>query len=299
MICIVYRSEASIVCTASLLESFQTNTCNKNACNNLTNCHYTQDFFTVRYPIPDDGTQVCAKNKYVEYCRNASGQTVTIPGRFDSTCVNGFVCKDCPSGPGGTLTARESFKHDISPYTRGTIIYLCSNKDANNQQLGSNYQMKYEIINWIDEIKLALDYYKELMLHKDIDKDNNFAYVLNMAIHLYKHNLIDFDEFKVFIDKRNKATLYHLSFLDLEFDHMYDIYMEEFMNACKNRDEDKIRNTTVYLENILKNKNNNKYKKSIVSCITNEYNKLFVSILLESSVGKYSSFPNRVLLKVA
>ena len=55
---------------------------------------------------------------------------------------------------------------------------------------------------------------------------------------------------------------------------MYDIYMEEFMNACKNRDEDKIRNTTVYLENILKNKNNNKYKKSIVSCITNKYNKL-------------------------
>ena len=147
MICIVYRSEASIVCTASLLESFQTNTCNKNACNNLTNCHYTQDFFTVRYPIPDDGTQVCAKNKYVESCRNASGQTVTIPGRFDSTCVNGFVCKDCPSGPGGTFTARKSFKHDISPYTRGTIIYLCSNKDANNQQLGSNYQMKYEIIN--------------------------------------------------------------------------------------------------------------------------------------------------------
>ena len=133
---------------------------------------------------------------------------------------------------------------------------------------------KYEIINWIDEIKLALDYYKELMLHKDIDKDNNFAYVLNMAIHLYKHNLIDFDEFKVFIDKRNKSTLYHLSFLDLEFDHMYDIYMEEFINACRNKDEDKIRNTTVYLENILKNKNNNKYKKSIVSCITNEYNKL-------------------------
>ena len=133
---------------------------------------------------------------------------------------------------------------------------------------------KYEIINWIDEIKLALDYYKELMLHKDIDKDNNFAYVLNMAIHLYKNNLIDFDEFKVFIDKRNKSTLYHLSFLDLEFDHMYDIYLEEFINACKNRDEDKIRNTTVYLENILKNKNNNKYKKSIVSCITNEYNKL-------------------------
>lgn len=123
---------------------------------------------------------------------------------------------------------------------------------------------KYEIVNWTDEIKLSLDYYKELIQNKDIDKDNNFSYVINMAIHLYKNNLIDFNDFDVFLNKRNKSILYNFSFLDLKDENMYNIYIEEFINSCSNKDEDRIRNTTVYLENILKNKNNSKYKKSIL-----------------------------------
>ena len=67
-----------------------------------------------------------------------------------------------------------------------------------------------------------------------------------------------------------ETLLYSLS--TLENDNILNIYIDEFIKVCSNKHTAQIRNTTAYLENILKN--NKKYKKEITNTIKTEYQKL-------------------------
>lgn len=117
-----------------------------------------------------------------------------------------------------------------------------------------------------------MEYYKKLP--NEENKKNNCSLILDMALYLYKNNLIDFNEFDIFIDNRNSYMLYFLSISNLEDENILNIYINEFLKACSNKDTSKIRNAVEYLENILKNKNNKKYKKEIINTIKTEYQKL-------------------------
>ena len=129
---------------------------------------------------------------------------------------------------------------------------------------------KKEIFDWTDEIKSALEYYKKLT--NEENKTNNYRLLIDMALYLYKNNLIDFKEFDIFINNRNSTILYILSINTLENDNIFNIYINEFVESCSNKDAHQIRNTIAYLENILKN--NKKYKKEITNTIKTEYQKL-------------------------
>ena len=106
-----------------------------------------------------------------------------------------------------------------------------------------------------------------------------------MAFYLYKNNLIDFNEFDIFINNRNSTILYILSISSLENDNIFNIYIDEFIKACSNKNTEKIRNTTSYLENILKN--NKKYKKEIINTIKTEYQKLLEYYKVNEPQDKY------------
>ena len=161
---------------------------------------------------------------------------------------------------------REAFqnKYIIDSYVK--VLYLKVHADAN--LFVGNF--KKEIFDWTAEIKSALEYYKKLTNKEN--KKNNFSLFIAMALYLYKNNLIDFNEFDIFINNRNSTILYLLSISSLENDNIFNIYIDEFIKACSNKNTEKIRNTTSYLENILKN--NKKYKKEIINTIKTEYQKL-------------------------
>lgn len=174
---------------------------------------------------------------------------------------------------------KEAFKNKdiIDSYVR--VLYF--KVHAETDLYISNF--KKEIFDWTDEIKSALEYYKKLS--NEENKKNNFSIFINMALYLYKNNLIDFNEFDIFINNRNSTILYILSISSLENDNIFNIYIDEFIKACSNKNTEKIRNTTSCLENILKN--NKKYKKEIINTIKTEYQKLLEYYKVNEPQDKY------------
>ena len=161
---------------------------------------------------------------------------------------------------------KEAFQNKdiIDSYVK--VLYLKVHADT-DLYVGN---FKKEIFDWTDEIKSALEYYKKLSNKEN--KTNNYRLIIDMALYLYKNNLIDFKEFDIFINDRNSTILYILSLSTLENDNILNIYIDEFIKVCSNKHTAQIRNTTAYLENILKN--NKKYKKEITNTIKTEYQKL-------------------------
>ncbi|WP_028329318.1 SMI1/KNR4 family protein [Brachyspira alvinipulli] len=155
-------------------------------------------------------------------------------------------------------------KDIIDSYVK--VLYLKVHADT-NLYVGN---FKKEIFDWTDEIKSALEYYKKLT--NEENKTNNYRLLIDMALYLYKNDLIDFKEFDIFINNRNSTILYILSLNTLENDNIFNIYINEFVESCSNKDTHQIRNTIAYLENILKNNKN--YKKEIINTIKREYQKL-------------------------
>ena len=58
----------------------------------------------------------------------------------------------------------------------------------------------------------------------------------------------------------------------MENDNIFNIYINEFVESCSNKNTHQIRNTIAYLENI--KKNNKNYRKEIINTIKREYQKL-------------------------